>query len=82
MSESTRQRPSNQELRTRKDLLLTADRLISFSHFESDECGALNEWLEVAPNAEVVCNGSSCGGNGEKALRELDEAIREVFGAE
>jgi flavorubredoxin len=28
---------------------------ISWSHFESDECGALNEWLQVAPNAEPVC---------------------------
>ncbi len=31
-------------------------RRISFSHFESDECGALNEWLKVAPRAEVVCS--------------------------
>jgi len=31
-------------------------RHISFSHFESDECGALNEWLGVAPKAEVVCS--------------------------
>ena len=30
-------------------------RHISFSHFESDECGALNEWLGVAPKADVVC---------------------------
>jgi flavorubredoxin len=30
-------------------------RHISFSHFESDECGALNSWLEIAPNAEPVC---------------------------
>ena len=29
-------------------------RWISFSHFESDECGALNQWLDVAPNAEPV----------------------------
>ena len=26
-------------------------RWIGFSHFESDECGALNEWLAVAPRA-------------------------------
>lgn len=26
-------------------------RWIGFSHFESDECGALNEWLSVAPGA-------------------------------
>jgi flavorubredoxin len=30
-------------------------RWISFSHFESDECGALNQWLSVAPRAEVFC---------------------------
>ena len=24
-------------------------RWIGFSHFESDECGALNDWLEIAP---------------------------------
>ena len=32
-----------------------AIRHIGFSHFESDECGALNSWLEVAPNAAPVC---------------------------
>ena len=31
-------------------------RWISFSHFEADECGALNEWLQVAPNALPVCS--------------------------
>ena len=31
-------------------------RHISFSHFEADECGSLNEWFEVAPNAEAVCS--------------------------
>ena len=31
-------------------------RVISFSHFESDECGALQEWLGMAPRAEVVCS--------------------------
>jgi len=31
-------------------------RHISFSHFESDECGALNEWLAVAPKADVICS--------------------------
>ncbi len=29
---------------------------ISFSHFESDECGSLNEWLVAAPNADVLCS--------------------------
>jgi flavorubredoxin len=31
-------------------------RHISFSHFESDECGALNEWLAAAPKADVICS--------------------------
>ena len=31
-------------------------RHISFSHFESDECGSLNEWLAVAPGADVICS--------------------------
>ena len=31
-------------------------RWVSFSHFESDECGALNDWLQVAPRAEPVCS--------------------------
>src|ERR1700734_223795 len=35
---------------------LTELRHISFSHFESDECGALNEWLAVAPNSDVICS--------------------------
>src|SRR3954447_16566798 len=30
-------------------------RHIGFSHFESDECGALNHWLEIAPAAQPVC---------------------------
>jgi flavorubredoxin len=30
-------------------------RHIGFSHFESDECGALNDWLERAPAAQPVC---------------------------
>jgi flavorubredoxin len=30
-------------------------RHIAWSHFESDECGALNEWLQIAPQAQPVC---------------------------
>lgn len=30
-------------------------RWIGFSHFEADECGALNDWLHAAPSAEPVC---------------------------
>ena len=31
-------------------------RWIGFSHFEADECGSLNEWLQVAPDAKAVCS--------------------------
>ena len=31
-------------------------RWIGFSHFESDECGALNDWLKVAPSAQATCS--------------------------
>lgn len=30
-------------------------RHIAFSHVEADECGSLNEWLAVAPNAAPAC---------------------------
>jgi flavorubredoxin len=30
-------------------------RYVSFSHVEADECGALNEFLAIAPRAEVLC---------------------------
>ena len=30
-------------------------RFVAWSHFESDECGALNEWLQIAPRALPVC---------------------------
>lgn len=31
-------------------------RWISFSHFEADECGSLNEWMQLAPSAQPVCS--------------------------
>ncbi len=30
-------------------------RHVGFSHFEADECGAMNEWLAAAPRSQVVC---------------------------
>jgi len=35
-------------------------RWISFGHFEADECGAMNEWLEVAPNAVAAHGATGC----------------------
>ncbi|MET0593613.1 MAG: MBL fold metallo-hydrolase [Polyangiaceae bacterium] len=31
-------------------------RYVGFSHYESDECGSLNDWLAIAPRAEPVCS--------------------------
>ena len=38
--------------------LIAVERLryVGYSHFEADECGALNEWLAVAPDAQPVCS--------------------------
>src|SRR6266542_2999104 len=46
------------ELREAVATLIDPARLrwIGFSHFESDECGALNQWLELAPDAEPFCS--------------------------
>jgi len=30
-------------------------RHVAFSHYEADECGALNEWLAAAPGATPLC---------------------------
>src|SRR5215208_4962388 len=39
------------------DSVISVERLryISFSHFEADECGALNQFLAVAPHAVPLC---------------------------
>jgi flavorubredoxin len=29
-------------------------RWITFGHYEADECGAMNEWLAIAPDAQVA----------------------------
>lgn len=31
-------------------------RWVGFSHVEADECGALNEWLAMAPQAQPLCS--------------------------
>jgi flavorubredoxin len=45
-------------------------RWIGFSHFEVDECGALNEWLQIAPSAQAVCSESGA------IVNMIDFAIR------
>ena len=29
-------------------------RWISFGHYEADECGSMNDWLAIAPNAQIA----------------------------
>ena len=48
-------------------------RWIGFSHFEVDECGALNEWLQIAPNAQAVCSEAGA------IVNLSDFAIRPAF---
>jgi flavorubredoxin len=38
-------------------LPVSALRYISFSHYEADECGSLNNFLEAAPHAQALCSG-------------------------
>ena len=35
-------------------------RWIAFGHYEADECGAMNEWLAIAPNAEAAHGQTGC----------------------
>jgi flavorubredoxin len=35
-------------------------RWIAFGHYEADECGSMNEWLAVAPRAQVAHGQTAC----------------------
>ena len=35
-------------------------RWIAFGHYEADECGAMNEWLAVAPRAQIAHGQTAC----------------------
>lgn len=52
----------------------TTLRHIAWSHFESDEIGGLNEWLQLAPLAQPVCTFVG------KLVSVDDFAIRPAFG--
>ena len=45
-------------------------RWISFSHYEADECGAMNRWQEVAPHAQVLHGQLGCN------ISLIDQSIR------
>jgi flavorubredoxin len=36
-------------------------RWISFGHYEADECGSMNDWLALAPNAQIAHGMTACG---------------------
>ena len=42
--------------------LVPAERLrwIAFGHYEADECGSMNDWLAIAPQAEVAHGQTGC----------------------
>jgi flavorubredoxin len=50
-------------------------RWIAFGHYEADECGAMNKWLAVAPNAQVAHGRTGCmvslNDMADRAPREL-----------
>ena len=51
-------------------------RWISFGHYEADECGALNDWLAVAPQAQAAHGQIGCmvslADMADRAPRPLD----------
>jgi flavorubredoxin len=49
-------------------------RFVSFSHYEADECGSLNDFLALAPEAEALC------GHIGKMVSVDDVAIRPAKG--
>ena len=35
-------------------------RWVTFGHYEADECGSMNEWLAIAPRAEIAHGQTAC----------------------
>ncbi len=52
-------------------------RWIAFGHYEADECGAMNEWLAIAPNTQVGHGHTGClvslNDMADRAPRVLDD---------
>ena len=52
-------------------------RWIAFGHYEADECGAMNEWLAVAPQAQLAHGHTGCmvslNDMADRAPRELTD---------
>jgi flavorubredoxin len=51
-------------------------RYISFSHFEADECGSLNEWLAAAPEAVPLCGRIAAG----TSINDVADRLPRVLG--
>jgi flavorubredoxin len=51
--------PLNREALSR---IISPEKLswIAFGHYEADECGAMNEWLAIAPDAKVAHGQTGC----------------------
>lgn len=60
-------------------------RYVGLSHYESDECGSMNEWLAVAPQAVPVCSQIaalvSVGDYADRAPRGLADGEAIVLGS-
>ena len=52
-------------------------RWIAFGHYEADECGAMNEWLAIAPQAQLAHGRTGCmvslNDMADRAPRELQD---------
>jgi flavorubredoxin len=59
-------------------------RWLAFSHFEADECGALNQFLAAAPQAEPLCGRIaamvSVGDYADRPPRALDDGESVALG--
>ena len=59
-------------------------RWLAFSHFEADECGALNQFLAAAPRAEPLCGRIaamvSVGDYADRPPRALDDGESVALG--
>ena len=51
-------------------------RWISFGHLEADECGAMNLWLEAAPDAQIAHGAIAC----DVSLNDLADRAPRVLG--
>lgn len=51
-------------------------RWISFGHVESDECGAMNQWLATAPRSQVVFGALGC----DVSLKDMCDRPPRVLG--